>query len=262
MVWHEWGEGPTVVLLHGGYGSWTHWIRNIDALAADHRVVAADLPGLGDSAMPPEPFTPWSLARILADGLAEMRLEPPFHLVGFSFGALLAGPLAVILAGRVATLTLVAASGLGMRRPPIALKPWRQLDDADERAAVHAENLATLMFSEPSRIDDLAIGLQVHNTARARIKSRPIARTTVLAETLPDVTAPLSAIYGERDAAAMPDVTDRDIQLRASHPELVFRVIPDAGHWVQYESPGPFNAALLGILRERARMPRTHPDNL
>ena len=151
--------------------------------------------------MPPEPFTPWSLAGILADGLDEMRLQPPFHLVGFSFGALLAGPLAVILAGRVATLTLVAASGLGMRRPPIALKPWRQLDDADERAAVHAANLARLMFSDPTQIDDLAIGLQAHNTARARIKSRPIARTTVLADTLPDVAAPLSAIYGERDAA-------------------------------------------------------------
>jgi len=79
MVWHEWGEGPTVVLLHGGYGSWTHWIRNIDALAAEHRVIAADLPGLGDSAMPPEPFTPWSLAGILADGLDAMRLQPPFH---------------------------------------------------------------------------------------------------------------------------------------------------------------------------------------
>jgi len=171
MVWHEWGEGPTVVLLHGGYGSWTHWIRNIDALAAEHRVVAADLPGLGDSAMPAEPFTPWSLAGILADGLDEMRVKPPFHLVGFSFGALLAGPLAVILAGRVATLTLVAASGLGMRRPPIALKPWRQLDDADQRAAVHAENLARLMFSDRTRIDDLAIDLQAHNTARARIKS-------------------------------------------------------------------------------------------
>ena len=93
-------------------------------------------------------------------------------------------------------------------------------------------------------------------------KGRPIARTTVLAETLPDVAAPLSAIYGERDAAAMPDVTDREIQLRASHPELVFRVIPDAGHWVQYESPGPFNAALLGILRDGAQMGRDRPDNL
>ena len=36
MVWHRWGEElgqaardqPPVVLLHGGSGSWTHWVRN------------------------------------------------------------------------------------------------------------------------------------------------------------------------------------------------------------------------------------------
>src|SRR5579859_2997484 len=44
MVWRVWGAGTPVVLLHGGYGSWTHWLRNIDALAASYRVVAADLP--------------------------------------------------------------------------------------------------------------------------------------------------------------------------------------------------------------------------
>ena len=43
---------PTV-LLHGGSGSWNHWVRNIDALLASGRqVIAPDLPGFGDSARP------------------------------------------------------------------------------------------------------------------------------------------------------------------------------------------------------------------
>ena len=33
MVWHKWGAGPPVLLFHGGYGSWTHWIRTVPALA-------------------------------------------------------------------------------------------------------------------------------------------------------------------------------------------------------------------------------------
>jgi pimeloyl-ACP methyl ester carboxylesterase len=53
MVWHVWGEGRPLLLLHGGSGSWTHWVRNIDSLvAAGYQVVAPDLPGFGDSAQP------------------------------------------------------------------------------------------------------------------------------------------------------------------------------------------------------------------
>jgi alpha-beta hydrolase superfamily lysophospholipase len=55
MIWHAWGpdNAPTFVLLHGGSGSWTHWIRNIEPLVAEgYRVLAVDLPGFGDSEAP------------------------------------------------------------------------------------------------------------------------------------------------------------------------------------------------------------------
>src|SRR6202012_2762510 len=50
MVWRRWGNGPALVLLHGGYGSWTHWLRNVENLASRYSVLACDLPGLGESA--------------------------------------------------------------------------------------------------------------------------------------------------------------------------------------------------------------------
>ncbi|HJS87839.1 MAG TPA: alpha/beta fold hydrolase, partial [Acetobacteraceae bacterium] len=66
MVWRLWGSGLPLVLLHGGTGSWRHWVRNIEAFA-DHRlVVCADLPGLGCSDMPPDPESPPVMAGILA----------------------------------------------------------------------------------------------------------------------------------------------------------------------------------------------------
>ena len=55
MVWRTWGDGPALVLLHGGSGSWTHWVRNIAHFERDYRVIAGDLPGLGDS---PDPRAP------------------------------------------------------------------------------------------------------------------------------------------------------------------------------------------------------------
>ena len=55
MVWRRWGAGRPLVLLHGGAGSWKHWVKNIDVLAAGREVWAADLPGMGESADPPFP---------------------------------------------------------------------------------------------------------------------------------------------------------------------------------------------------------------
>ena len=57
MVWQRWGPrgGKPVLLLHGGSGSWTHWVRNIEPLARPAMTVwVPDLPGFGDSAAPPD----------------------------------------------------------------------------------------------------------------------------------------------------------------------------------------------------------------
>ncbi len=92
MVWRVWGAGEPLMLLHGGSGSWTHWIRNIPELARHFELWVPDIPGLGDSAMPPEPRTPAHIAEIVCAGLDE--LLPPdrkLHLAGFSFGGHMCG---------------------------------------------------------------------------------------------------------------------------------------------------------------------------
>ena len=53
VVWRLFGAGPPLVLIHGGSGSWNHWIRNIPELARHHRLLLPDLPGHSGSAMPP-----------------------------------------------------------------------------------------------------------------------------------------------------------------------------------------------------------------
>jgi hypothetical protein len=51
------GSGPDLVLFHGGMGSWRHWTRNIDALAARFTVHVLDHPSYGDSATVPRETT-------------------------------------------------------------------------------------------------------------------------------------------------------------------------------------------------------------
>ena len=47
VVWRIWGSGPPLVLLHGGTGSWMHWVRNIEDLSTSFTLIVPDLPGLG-----------------------------------------------------------------------------------------------------------------------------------------------------------------------------------------------------------------------
>jgi len=248
MVWRLWGEGPPLVLLHGGAGSWRHWARNIDALARNRLVLAADLPGLGDSALPPTPTTPQAVTAVLSAGL-DALLGPGtrFDLMGFSFGAVLSGGLAALRDRDLRSLTLVGAGGLGLPRPPVVLEKIRD-KQGEERLAAHRTNLARLMLADPARIDTTALAIQSWNSDHTRINSRSFMPATWLRDSLPGVTAPLNVIYGERDAIAWPQLESRFELIRGIRPDARCRAIPGAGHWVAFEAAEAFNQAAAEML--------------
>jgi pimeloyl-ACP methyl ester carboxylesterase len=251
MVWRLFGNGPPLMLVHGGYGGWSHWIRNIPFLARHYRLLLPDLPGHGESAMPPEPITGPGIAAVVADGLT--RLLPAgavCDIAGFSFGGIMSGCVAAQLGDRVRTLVICGSNGLGLPRSRLTgFLNWRAMTDPAAKAAAHRTNLAILMFADPANIDDLAIHIQATNTPNARIKSRFIAVTDVLAKALPDVTARLAGIWGERDSYAHAYMTERLQLFHAIQPGCEFYVLDGAGHWVLYEDADRFNATLLGVLQ-------------
>jgi 2-hydroxy-6-oxonona-2,4-dienedioate hydrolase len=69
LVWRIWGRGDPLVLLHGGTGSWLHWIRNVEDLARDFAVIVPDIPGSGESATPEPPPTADRIAASMLAGL-------------------------------------------------------------------------------------------------------------------------------------------------------------------------------------------------
>jgi pimeloyl-ACP methyl ester carboxylesterase len=251
VVWRLWGDRglPALLLLHGDFGSWTHWIRCIPALSSSFRVIVPDMPGYGDSDAPPEPWNPEVLADLLASGLAEiLPASRRYSLAGFSFGGIIAGHLAARDAERVESLVLLGPGGLGLPRGP--LPPLRRLSremDPAEATAVHRHNLAALMLANPARADALAVHLQIENGRRARARAGDIPASDTLIRVLPQVRARLFGIWGERDTMAQP-VSRREAVLRRSRPDLEFRVIPGAGHWTPYEAAEAVRAALLEML--------------
>ena len=248
MVWRVWGSGPTLVLLHGGYGSWMHWIRNVLPLARRFTVVAPDLPGLGESATPPEPHTAESLARIIVGGLAAiLPAGERFHLAGFSFGGVLGGHVAALLGEQVRGFTIVGSNGLGLRRRPTELERQKPGGTVEELLAIARRNVGVLMIADKDKIDDLAAYIQYLNAPRGRVRSRRFSRTDTLIRALPRVTAQLSGIWGGRDAGAYPYLDERKRVLDEIQPGLRFEIIPGAGHWVAYEAADRFNPLLAEI---------------
>lgn len=250
LVWHAWGmdSGEPLVLLHGGSGSWTHWIRNVEALAAaGRRVVVPDLPGFGDSARPPGGQDADAVAPAVAQALPAIVGEQPVDVVGFSFGGLCGALLAAARPQRVKRLVLVGAPGLGLRDRRLPLTSWRAQPTLEGRLAAHRSNLATLMLSTLERVDDLAVALQAANVPRDRMPRRRLAHTDILARTLPALHCRVDAIYGEQDALyreALPALRARLAEGKVRECVL----LPDTGHWLPYEDPDAFHVALLRLL--------------
>jgi pimeloyl-ACP methyl ester carboxylesterase len=250
MVWHVWGDdrNEPLVLLHGGSGSWTHWIRNVEALAAaGRRVVVPDLPGFGDSARPPGGQDADSVAPAVAQALPAIVGEAPVDVVGFSFGGLCGALMAASQPERVRRLVLVGAPGLGLRDKRLPLRSWREQATEEGKLAAHRNNLGVLML-KPENVDELAVALQAANVPRDRMHRRRLALTDILAETLPAIGCRVDAIYGEQDALyrdVLPGLREK-LALAPTLGELV--LVPGAAHWLQYEDAGGFQRALLGAL--------------
>lgn len=249
LVWHTWGDGEPLVLLHGGSGSWTHWIRNVEALAASgRRVVVPDLPGFGDSARPPEGQDADTVAPVVAQGLRELLGDGPVDVAGFSFGGLCGALMAVDAPHLVRRLVLVGAPGLGLRSRRLPLTSWREQPTEEGRRAAHRSNLATLMLYRDEAIDELAVSLQAANVPRDRMHRRKLALTDILLHKLPEIRCPLDAIYGEEDALYREAIPELKARLATAPMLRELVLLPRVGHWVQYEAPEVFDRELLRLL--------------
>ena len=256
-VWHIWGalERPAMVLLHGGSGSWTHWVHNIAPLRdAGWRVLVPDLPGFGDSDLPSGCTDVDALPAHLHAGLQQLQQSgqcaDEVSVVGFSFGGMAGALWLAEHAQDAQRLVLVGAPGMGLTVPErIPLKGWRHLPTLEAQEVVHRHNLMALMLQNPNSLDDLALSLHAANVARDRMPRRRMSSTDIVAQTLPQLQVPVSAIYGEHDAlykGRLPEL-QAAMQRQAAHWGQ-WHTVAGAGHWVQYEAAQTFNAALLEIL--------------
>ena len=258
IVWHVWGEraegDAPLVLFHGGSGSWMHWIRNIqDLVAAGKQVWAVDLPGFGDSVAPPVGGDADAIVEPLYESMRELFGLQACDVVGFSFGGMTAGMLLAAHPEVARQLVLVGAPAMGVvPHRQFELKAWRHLPPAQQLEA-HRFNLGALMLLDASLIEGLALSTHVANVVRDRMQRRRLAHTDILARSLPQVTCPAHAIYGESDSLYKAWIAALEQAYADAAPDFRgFELIANAGHWVQFEQPAAFLNALLFALRDGA----------
>jgi pimeloyl-ACP methyl ester carboxylesterase len=242
MHWRIFGRGEPLVLVHGGHGSWLHWIRNIDALSRRHRLLVPDLPGFGDSDDPP----PGSELQAIVDAFV-VSLDglvgkgAPVDLAGFSLGGVVSAR-AAARRGAVRRLALVGSPGTGTpRRPRAEMIRWRHADDAAQSAALKHNLLAHMMHAEANAD---ALGFEAYVTAvkRTRYRTHGVGSRSSLQAILAAYTEPVLFVYGEHDVTGTPELAEES--LVGSGPKRAFRLIRGGGHWIQYERAEELNTVL------------------
>ena len=249
QVWHVWNKdaGRPLVLLHGGSGSWNHWVLNVLPLSEKRAVWALDTPGLGDSELPAGVVDADDLALPVEQGLQGLFKQAPIDLVGFSFGGLIAGFLAAHQPMRIKRLVLVGVPGLGLSNNIPNMRGFRDNMSPEEREAVHKNNLLAIMLHNEDLVSPDMLVMQARNVERDRLRRRRIARSDALLALQSQWQCQVHGIWGEHDAlyeGKMPELRQAlgQCDLRS------FTLIKDAGHWVPYEQADAFNQQLLACL--------------
>lgn len=257
------GRGPAVVLLHGLGATNASMLTTLQALARDHRVIAPDLPGFGDSAKPVRAYHAGFFARWAVALLDRLGIERA-HFIGNSMGGRISIEVGLRHPDRVDKLALFA--------PAVAFRKLRQMVPMvrmlrPELGALPiplprapAYTVLRQIFSKPDRLPDAwydaAIDefMRVFSTPRGRIAFFSAARQIYLDspwgsrgfwKRLATLERPSLFIWGDRDIL-VPAAFHKHVSRTVPHARSV--VLKDCGHVPHFELPDETHALVRELI--------------
>ncbi len=241
-------QAPAVLLLHSAFSDAAFsWSPIWDALAADYRVIAPDMPGFGAS-QAPDGMSLATLAGALRELLGQLGV-PRATVVGNSFGVSAAISLASLYPECVERLVLV--NGTTLPSVPGFLK-WAAAVPVLDRAisgmffrAGYSTKAIRDCFPHASPEEVAQIKARVERDVAAYAKT---VKGYVLnsAAWKPSVKTPVTLLWGTDDRLA-PLAMAQDLSKILPGAELV--TIARAGHLPQRDQPREFVARLLHAMR-------------
>ena len=270
------GRGTPVVFIHGlGSSGYMEWRRNLDTVAARHRVFAPDLPGYGRTEKPRARYTIPYFTRFVESYMEDRGLRSA-TVIGASLGGRIALELALEHPKLVRRLVLVNALGFGRPRPQGAHMAYGLVTIPRVGEAVMKFTRGALRWASPTTIRRVAARYagssvdleqtlddayldnlrelyatdEFHNaylsTVRSLINPRALfgGQHDVTAR-LAELKMPVQLIWGADDPL-FPVA-----QARRAHGLIAgsrLAVIEGAGHTPQAERPEEFNRVLAAFL--------------
>jgi pimeloyl-ACP methyl ester carboxylesterase len=257
----EMGDGHPLVFIHGLGGCWHNWLEQLPDFAAEHRVVAFDLPGFGDSPIPPDNVSMQGFALIVRGLLDALEIDRA-TVIGNSMGGSIAAELALAAPERVARLVLGAPAGIPFhyrpRQLPKILLLYPLVGRTAEWVGAHADDAArrararrwTMRFvaQHPADISAPLAAEQLRGVGKPGF--RPALESLVdysIRERLPGISCPTLIVWGDRDHV----LPVRHADIFANEITGARKVIlAETGHVPMLERPAEFNALLAEFLRE------------
>lgn len=251
MAVHTEGSGPPIVMLHGGFGCWRHWIRNVGPLSRHFTVHAFDLPSYGESAPVPKELPGDEYLEIVYREIERLFPAPQvLRFVGFSFGGAISTYLAGRLKERVSRVALISPGGFPPRKGGFRNMMSYKAAQGDEALMTRTirHNLLQHMLFYYESLDDQAMEIQRYCVDHTNFDSRKVSRGGGLAGNLEKITCKLMLLWGEKDDFDFRPADESIAEIRAFVPDVEVHRIPKAGHWSAYENAPEVNRRLIDFM--------------
>jgi poly(3-hydroxyoctanoate) depolymerase len=235
------GDGPPLLLINGIWGELTAWHRLYPWLTS-FRTVAFDAPGIGDTEMPPYPMSLPALARFSLGVLDAVGVTRA-HVLGVSFGGIVAQHVATIAPARVDRLVLVSTSSGLLHLPgqPAAMLQLLHPLPTDRTGAAAGRTFGGRIRHEPALLHRL------HLEAPRSMEAywHRLSGLTGWWGMPWSIRQPALVVTGDDD----PIVPAGNSRILASLiPGARLAVIPGGGHLMLFDSPAQVLPPVTGFL--------------
>ena len=244
----ELGEGdPPMVFVHGLSGSWQNWLENLPHFAERHRVVAMDLPGFGESAMPADRISISAYGRWVDELLGRLGIDEPV-VVGNSMGGFIGAELAIAFPRRVRRLVLVSDRQLSLWAGWLGSKS----ETLSRRVRTRRALLNVVVYA-PEKLPAPLMSQQLMGSGKPGFVDALDALTDYpIRDRLSRIGCPTLIVWGDRDRL----VPVRDaFEFERLIPDARKVIYRDTGHVAMLERPAAFNALVDQFLAEEPGAP-------